>query len=186
MTPDIPQVQRRIDRGSDACRWRTTLPRGDADRCAQDLIFSEVNRDTVEVLARNGCEVHTPKNQHCCGSLHGHNASSNWPDSWRAGTSTSFRRRSSMHHHERRRLRLSSQALPLPAGCRSALPRPGPALDERARTFMNGWRRSASRPPARSGPALTVTYHESCHLSHGQKVVQQPRQLLRAIPVEVG
>ena len=25
--------------------------------CAQDLIFSDVNRDTVEVLARNGCEV---------------------------------------------------------------------------------------------------------------------------------
>ena len=28
----------------------------------------------------------------------------------------------------------------------------------------------------------TVTYHESCHLSHGQKVVAQPRQLLQAIP----
>jgi len=28
--------------------------------CAQDLIFSDVNRDTVEVLARNGCEVITP------------------------------------------------------------------------------------------------------------------------------
>jgi glycolate oxidase iron-sulfur subunit len=27
-----------------------------------------------------------------------------------------------------------------------------------------------------------VTYHESCHLSHGQKVVSQPRELLRAIP----
>ena len=37
--------------------------------CAQDLIFSDVNRDTVEVLARNGCEVVTPPNQHCCGSL---------------------------------------------------------------------------------------------------------------------
>src|SRR5207249_1148421 len=41
--------------------------------CAQDLIFSDVNRDTVEVLARNGCEVITPPNQHCCGSLHAHN-----------------------------------------------------------------------------------------------------------------
>src|ERR1051325_6291112 len=41
--------------------------------CAQDLIFSDVNRDTVEVLARNGCEVITPPEQHCCGSLHAHN-----------------------------------------------------------------------------------------------------------------
>ena len=41
--------------------------------CAQDLIFSDVNRDTVEVLARNGCEVITPPKQNCCGSLHAHN-----------------------------------------------------------------------------------------------------------------
>ena len=41
--------------------------------CAQDLIFSDVNRDTVEVLAENGCEVVTPHDQHCCGSLHAHN-----------------------------------------------------------------------------------------------------------------
>src|SRR5437773_2571982 len=41
--------------------------------CAQDLIFSDINRDTVEVLARNGCEVVTPPDQQCCGSLHAHN-----------------------------------------------------------------------------------------------------------------
>jgi glycolate oxidase iron-sulfur subunit len=27
-----------------------------------------------------------------------------------------------------------------------------------------------------------VTYHESCHLCHGQKVVSQPRALLKSIP----
>ena len=27
-----------------------------------------------------------------------------------------------------------------------------------------------------------VTYHESCHLCHGQKVTSQPRALLKAIP----
>ena len=41
--------------------------------CAQDIIFSDVNRDTVEVLARNGCDVLTPPEQSCCGSLHAHN-----------------------------------------------------------------------------------------------------------------
>jgi glycolate oxidase iron-sulfur subunit len=30
--------------------------------------------------------------------------------------------------------------------------------------------------------ALTVTYHDSCHLTHGQKVTSQPRELLRLIP----
>ena len=50
-------------------RFRVALLTG----CAQDLLFSDVNRDTAEVLARNGCEVYTPSNQHCCGSLHAHN-----------------------------------------------------------------------------------------------------------------
>ncbi len=50
-------------------RYRVAMLTG----CAQDLIFSDVNRDTVEVLARNGCEVVTPPEQLCCGSLHAHN-----------------------------------------------------------------------------------------------------------------
>ena len=29
---------------------------------------------------------------------------------------------------------------------------------------------------------MTVTYHEACHLCHGQKITSQPRQVLRAIP----
>jgi len=41
--------------------------------CAQDLIFSDVNRDTVEVWRATVCEVVTPPEQHCCGSLHAHN-----------------------------------------------------------------------------------------------------------------
>jgi glycolate oxidase iron-sulfur subunit len=28
----------------------------------------------------------------------------------------------------------------------------------------------------------TVTYHDACHLAHGQKVRQQPRTILKAIP----
>ena len=52
-----------------ARRFRVALLSG----CAQDLIFSQVNADTAEVLARNGCEVVTPAAQDCCGSLHAHN-----------------------------------------------------------------------------------------------------------------
>src|SRR5205085_2259806 len=28
----------------------------------------------------------------------------------------------------------------------------------------------------------TMAYHDACHLAHGQKIKQQPRQLLKAIP----
>src|SRR5436190_1174470 len=54
---------------TDAKKYRVAMLIG----CAQDLIFSDVNRDTVEVLAANGCEVITPPEQHCCGSLLAHN-----------------------------------------------------------------------------------------------------------------
>src|ERR1051325_608761 len=37
-------------------------------------------------------------------------------------------------------------------------------------------------PPAVNGKATTVTYHEACHLCHGQKITAQPRQVLKAIP----
>ena len=33
-----------------------------------------------------------------------------------------------------------------------------------------------------AGTEQVVTYHESCHLCHGQKITNQPRQLLKAIP----
>jgi glycolate oxidase iron-sulfur subunit len=37
-------------------------------------------------------------------------------------------------------------------------------------------------PPAVNGKVTTVTYHEACHLCHGQKITAQPRQVLKAIP----
>ena len=50
-------------------RYRVGLLTG----CVQDLAFSDVNRDTADVLLANGCEVITPRAQPCCGSLHAHN-----------------------------------------------------------------------------------------------------------------
>jgi glycolate oxidase iron-sulfur subunit len=50
-------------------RYRVALLTG----CVSDLILADVNRATADVLTANGCEVFTPRNQHCCGSLHEHN-----------------------------------------------------------------------------------------------------------------
>jgi glycolate oxidase iron-sulfur subunit len=37
-------------------------------------------------------------------------------------------------------------------------------------------------PRANGTGTIQATYHESCHLCHGQKITNQPRQLLGAIP----
>ena len=45
-------------------RYRVGLLTG----CVQDLIYSDINRDTADVLLAHGCEVVTPPQQACCGS----------------------------------------------------------------------------------------------------------------------
>ncbi|HWL16201.1 MAG TPA: heterodisulfide reductase-related iron-sulfur binding cluster [Opitutus sp.] len=152
--------------------------------CVQDLVFSDINRATVDVLLANGCEVHTPPGQPCCGSLHAHN-----------GDLTSARALA------RRQIDLidvdSVDAIVSNAGgCGSHLSGYGhllhddPAYAERAAKWSRKLRDvheflveiDFRRPVAANVPASSVTYHESCHLCHAQKVSAQPRAVLRALP----
>ena len=157
--------------------------------CAQDLTFSDVNRDTVEVLAQNGCEVITPPEQNCCGSLHAHNGE------WSLAQQLA-RRNIDQFPPEKFDAIITNAG-----GCGSHLKHYAhlladhPVYTKRAELWdtkvkdIHEWLAEIKirnpQPVLRSGHAkedLTVTYHESCHLTHGQKVVSQPRELLRAIP----
>ena len=76
LEPLTPRVQRRF---SDQLIRPVETPANRKFRvglltgCVQDLAFPQVNRDTVDVLLANGCEVITPRTQFCCGSIHAHN-----------------------------------------------------------------------------------------------------------------
>jgi len=171
--------------------------------CAQDLTFSDVNRDTVEVLARNGCEVVTPPEQSCCGSLHAHNGE--WtlaqqlarrnieqfpPGKFDAIITNAGGCGSHLKHFSHL---LADDSL---YAARAAqwdakvkdihewlaeiwIESPKARLAETNKTLAPSDRESEE---ALARSSLVVTYHESCHLSHGQKVVNQPRELLRALP----
>jgi glycolate oxidase iron-sulfur subunit len=41
--------------------------------CLMNVMFAEMNTDTVDILRKTGCQVITPRDQECCGSLHAHN-----------------------------------------------------------------------------------------------------------------
>ncbi len=153
--------------------------------CVQDLLFSDINRDTVDVLLANGCEVHTPPVQPCCGSLHAHN-----------GEPALAARLA------RRMLDLIdpgafSAIITNAGGCGAHLRHyarllaDDPAYAERARIWdarvrdIHEWLAQAGcRAPATgfAEGVTVVTYHDSCHLAHGQKVARAPRDLLRLIP----
>ncbi len=185
MTPDVRprwshQLIAEVTPASGTRRYRVALLTG----CAQDLIFSDVNRDTAEVLAANGCEVLTPRHQHCCGSLHAHNGE------------LELARVLARRHIDQFPPAQFDAIITNAGGCGSHLKHYARLLENdsayRARAEL--WDRKCMdvhewldaigiKPPAsRQGPPLLVTYHESCHLSHGQRVVEQPRRLLRAIP----
>ena len=151
--------------------------------CAQDLIFSDINRDTVDVLARNGCEVLAPPKQLCCGSLHAHNGE--WglaqdlarkqldqfpPDQFDAIITNAGGCGSHLKHY--RKLLADDPVY----RDRAAL------WDIKVKDIHEWLLQIGVQPPANHAPAQVVTYHESCHLAHGQKITAQPRDLLRSIP----
>jgi glycolate oxidase iron-sulfur subunit len=151
--------------------------------CAQDLIFSDINRDTVEVLVRNGCEVVTPPEQFCCGSLHAHNGA------WELAQQLARKQLDQFPPEQ------FDAIITNAGGCGSHLKHyhhllaDDPVYGERAALWdkkvkdIHEWlaQIGIERPP-NDAPGQAVTYHESCHLCHGQKITSQPRQLLRSIP----
>jgi len=163
-----------------ARRYRVAVLTG----CAQDLIFSDVNRDTVDVLARNGCEVFTPANQSCCGSLHAHNGE------WTLAQQLARRQIDQFPPEQ------FDAIITNAAGCGSHLKhfatllKDDPAYQQRAELWdrkvrdIHEWliEIGFEAPASSDGKPITVTYHEACHLCHGQKITAQPRQLLKAIP----
>jgi len=151
--------------------------------CAQDLMFSDVNRDTAEVLARNGCEVATPSAQHCCGSLHAHNGE--------LELARRLARRSLDQFPPAEFDAIISNA----AGCGSHLKHYATLLaddpvyrksaelwDAKLKDIHQWLAQIGLTPPKPGVPPQNVTYHEACHLCHGQQITAPPRQLLRAIP----
>jgi glycolate oxidase iron-sulfur subunit len=152
--------------------------------CAQDLIFSDVNRDTVEVLARNGCEVITPAEQSCCGSLHAHNGE------WELAQILARRNIDQFPPEE------FDAIITNAAGCGSHLKHYAKLLEgdakyeKRAHLWdaklkdIHEWlaQIGIQPPPAENAKEQTVTYHEACHLCHGQKITAQPRAVLKSIP----
>jgi glycolate oxidase iron-sulfur subunit len=189
LEPQTPRVAPRFSNSliaaheapSGATRYRVALLTG----CVQDLVFPDVNRDTADVLVANGCAVDTPPTQPCCGSLHAHNGDL-------AHARALARRMLDLFPPDRYDAIISNAG-----GCGSHLRRYAPLLDDdrdyrdravqwdRKVRDVQEWLIEIGCRPPQSSPftdATTVTYHESCHLVHGQKISREPRALLRLLP----
>ncbi len=150
--------------------------------CIMDQVYRTINEATLRVLAANGCEVITPRGQQCCGALHVH-----------AGEAE--RGRQLARHNIEVFEPYNCDAIIInSAGCGSNLKEYGhllrddPAYAARASAFsakvkdVSEFLTSIDWNREMGTVKRTVTYHDACHLFHGQKVKQQPRELLKAIP----
>ena len=149
--------------------------------CAQNLLFAEESLAAVRVLKRNGCTVITPKQAQCCGM-----------------PARGYGRLDLVRAQAKHNIALFEQAgveviVTDCATCGSTLKDYGsfftgdPQWEARAQAFSARVKDISEflaeipleKPQGRI--AGRVTYHDPCHLRRGQKVWQQPRQLLGLI-----
>jgi glycolate oxidase iron-sulfur subunit len=150
--------------------------------CVMRAAFADTNAATARVLARNGYEVVVPEEQTCCGALHAH--------AGERGGARSLARRNIASLEQ-----LDVEAFIVnAAGCGAAMKEYGwllkddPAWSERAARFASRVKDAAqfladaglSAAPGRL--TARVAYDDPCHLLHGQRIREQPRALLAAIP----
>jgi glycolate oxidase iron-sulfur subunit len=150
--------------------------------CVQDTFFAHVNASTARVLAAEGCDVHIPAGQGCCGALSAH--------SGRTDEAVRLARRliDALETVEVDTIVVNS------AGCGSTMKhyaellRDDPDYAARAAVLAERTRDLAEfvdelGPVAERHPLdLTIAYHDACHLSNAQGITSQPRRLLTGIP----
>ncbi|MGB0033983.1 MAG: (Fe-S)-binding protein [Candidatus Acidiferrales bacterium] len=150
--------------------------------CVAQVMFAELNRATIRVLQANGCEVVVPRGQVCCGALAAHAGVRDVARDLAQTNMDAF---------------LSEEfdaILTNSAGCGSTLKEYThlfPTEDRshgQAKKFEGKMKDVAEfladlgLSAALKQTPLRVTYQDSCHLAHGQKVREAPRKLIRAVP----
>nr|WP_246206755.1 (Fe-S)-binding protein [Virgibacillus ihumii] len=148
--------------------------------CIMDVMFNDVNESTIRVLTHNGFEVGLPESQSCCGALHIHAGERE------AGKKLAKQNIEAFKDYDK--------VLVNAAGCGCALQeydelfRNDPEMLPLAEEFSAKvedvskflYDNDFERP--KSEINTKITYHDACHLAHGQGVRFEPRQLLNEIP----
>jgi glycolate oxidase iron-sulfur subunit len=150
--------------------------------CVMGSVFGDTNAATARVLARNGVEIVATVGETCCGALHAHAGERELARNLARRNIAAFERAA------------VDAVIVNAAGCGAAMKEYGWLLKDDA-----GWAARASAFAAtvkdateflgdlgvRERPGTLrgrVTWDDPCHLLHGQKIREQPRTLLAAIP----
>ena len=145
--------------------------------CVMPLVYGPVHEATLRVLRHNGCEVHMPRNQVCCGALNVHGGDRE--------ISAQLARQ-----NMREFLGRGLDAIVVnSAGCGSTMKNYGDVVGgsdaeqfARLTQDVTEFLASIDLEQPRRTVKRTVTLQESCHLVHAQRIREAPRQLLAMLP----
>ena len=183
LLPSLPGTRERaplaaLTPAEGARRGRVAMLTG----CVQAVAFGAQNRATARVLSRNGFEVVAPPQQGCCGALNAHGGDHERAVEMARRTIDVFERA------DVEAVVVNTSGCGAHMKAYGALLAGDPAYADRARRFAASVRdlseflaTSPLRGPLAPVP-MTVTYHDPCHVVHGQKIRSAPRQLLAQIP----
>jgi glycolate oxidase iron-sulfur subunit len=154
-------------------RYRVGLFTG----CVMPLVYGPVHAATLRVLRLNGCEVHVPSQQVCCGALNVH-----------GGEQTVARALAEQNVRAFAGRGLDAIVVNS-AGCGATMKdytglvdTPAAAEFEHRTRDVTEFLASIELVPFRRDVRRVVTLQESCHLVHAQRVKDAPRKLLAALP----
>jgi len=159
--------------------------------CVGDQLAPELNRDTVEVLQRNGIEVVDVEGQGCCGALALHSGRTQEARDLAAANAEAFAAAGDLDF-----------VVTTAAGCGAmmheyahvlagtAAAATAASLALRCRDVSEVLVQIGIERPSRPLELGTVAYHDACHLLHARGVARPPRLLVEAatgrMPVDLG
>ena len=144
--------------------------------CAMRVLYPGVHEATRRLLRRVGFRVRET-DAGCCGALHAH--SGFLKDAQRRATDL---------------VAAMPEGLPVivnSAGCGGTMKDYGELIGEQGESFADrtfdateflAQQGLKQKLTASDGVATTATYHDACHLAHGQRITEAPRDLIKSIP----
>ena len=148
--------------------------------CVMDVMFTEANQATINVLTRNGNNVTIPEKQVCCGALHFHTGERE--------KGKELAKQNIIAFEEAGTIVINS------AGCGCMLKEyeeifhDDPEWADRAKAFsrkvqdISKYLVDTGYVAPKSKVNVKLTYHDACHLAHGQGIRKEPRELIQSIP----
>lgn len=150
--------------------------------CLMNVMFSDINKDTVELLHKLGCEVIIPKNQTCCGSLPAHNGDIEQGKKLAIYTINNFMKYD------------FDFIISNSAGCGAFMKEYGHILKDNS-VYKNVASEFSDKvkdiseflyynfdfTKYQSTELIEMTYHEACHLVHTQKISEEPKKIFQQI-----